>query len=94
MCPLSDPAKISEVGCVLASIISVVLGFVGIVLFVMLVIGGFKWLTSGGDPKGIEGAKATITNAIVGLLVIIFAYIILKIIETVTGIPVTKIPTP
>lgn len=56
----------------------------------MFLIGGFKYLTSGGDPKALEGAKGTLTHAILGLIVLVFAFLILVIIQAVTGVNVTQ----
>jgi hypothetical protein len=61
----------------------------------MLLVGGFKWLTSGGDAKKTEQARGTLTAAIFGLILIVSGYIILNIIQYFTGLNVTvfKIPT-
>lgn len=73
-----------------SNVVSVILGFGGIVLFVLLIVGGFNYLTSGGDPKKIEGAKATLTYAIIGIVVLVLAFLILRLIETLTGAKVTE----
>lgn len=72
------------------NVASAVLGLAGIALFIYLLIGGFKYLTSGGDPKAVEEAKKTLTYAIGGIILIAAAYLILKFIETFTGAPVTQ----
>lgn len=61
-----------------------------VALFLMLLTGGFSFLFSGGDPKKLEQARGTLTNAIIGLVVIISAYLILRIIQVFTGVEVTK----
>lgn len=60
-----------------------------VVLFLFLVIGGFKFITSGGDPKATESAKNTLTYAILGLVLLIGIWLILNFIEYFTGIQVT-----
>ena len=67
-----------------------------VVLFVMLVIGGFLYLSSGGDPKGIEQAKKTLTSAIAGIALLVLAWFVLNFIEVFTGVRVTvfSIPCP
>ena len=52
-----------------------------LVLFIMFVIGSFKYLTSLGSPEKIEEAKGTFKWAIIGLIVYVSAYIILTIID-------------
>jgi len=68
--------------------------FAGIVLFIVITTGGFKLLISSGDAKKLEMAKKTITTGILGLVIIVSAYLILKVIEVVTGVPVTVFTIP
>jgi hypothetical protein len=72
------------------SIVTVVLGFGGVVLFIMLIMGGFRFITAGGDPKAIEGAKKTLTYAIGGIVLIALSFLILRFISTFTGVDVTQ----
>ena len=59
---------------VVANVIRVVLGFLGIIAVIIIVIGGFEWMTSGGsDAKAKEG-KTRIVNGVIGLLIILAAY--------------------
>ena len=87
---VGDPAKLSDLEKVFGNVVNVALGFAGIVLFFMLIIGGFKYITAGGDPKGIEGARKTLTYAIAGMVLIALSYLILRFIESFTGAPVTE----
>jgi glucose uptake protein GlcU len=86
----NGPANIGNFGCIFDRVVGFALGFAGIVLFLLLIIGGFKYITSGGDPKAVEGAKKTLTYAIGGLIVILLSYLILVIIKDITGVDVTK----
>lgn len=89
-CVVGDVATIKGVECAFANFISVILALAGIVVFIMFLIGGFRYLTSGGDPKALESAKGTLTHAILGLIVLVFAFLILVIIQAVTGVNVTQ----
>ncbi|MFH1780893.1 MAG: pilin [Candidatus Nealsonbacteria bacterium] len=53
----------------------------GFATFVMIIVGGVKWLTSAGNPSRITDAKDQIKNAILGLLIILAAFIILQTIN-------------
>lgn len=53
----------------------------GIAAFVMLVWGGFVWLTSAGSPARIADAKDRIYSAFLGLLLILASYLIIQIIN-------------
>ena len=87
---VGDPAKLSDLEKVFGNVVSVALGFAGIVLFIMLIIGGFRYITAGGDPKGVESAKKTLTYAIGGIVLVALAFLILRFIESFTGAQVTQ----
>ncbi|TSC88773.1 MAG: conserved membrane protein of unknown function [Microgenomates group bacterium Gr01-1014_5] len=81
-----DVATIKGLEAIFENVISVALSFAGIVLFVMFLTGGFRYLTAGGDAKAVEAAKGTLTHAILGLVVLILAWIIIQFIEVLTGV--------
>ena len=87
--PLCAPA-LSELNTVFSNVVEVALWFGGIILFIMLLVGGFKYITSGGDPKSVEGAKRTLTFAIVGFVLLASAFLILRFIAYFTGANVTE----
>lgn len=62
----------------------------GLAAFVMVVWGGIQWLTSAGNPSKISDAKGRITSTLIGLLIILGSWIILKVINpqlTVLSVP-------
>lgn len=81
---------IGDLSKVFANIVRGALGLAGIVFFILLLIGGFRYITSGGDPKAVEGAQKTLTSAVIGLVVILLSFIILLLIQTITGVNVTN----
>lgn len=62
-----------EFSSVIADVVRVMGIIAGVLSVLFLVIGGIKYATSQGDPKGLSSAKSTITYAIAGLLVSILA---------------------
>lgn len=80
-----DPATLQQLEGIFKHILNIALTLGGLAVFIMLIIGGFKYLTSAGDPKQTESAQNTITMAIVGLLVAIGAWFILNFIAHFTG---------
>ncbi len=52
------------------------LSLLGLVFLGLMLYGGFRWMTARGDTKSVETAKDTITNAIIGLAIIVGAYAI------------------
>lgn len=86
-CMINGAPTIKCAEVVFADILRVVVTLAGIALFIMLVVGSFRFLTSGGDPKQTELARKTMTSAILGLVLIVGSYLILKLISDFTGIP-------
>jgi hypothetical protein len=58
---------------ILIAIIELLLKISGLIAVGFIIFGGIKYITSQGSPEGINGAKRTITNAIVGLIIALFA---------------------
>lgn len=87
----TDVATIGSLVSLFKNIVQAVVALAGVVLFVMLLIGGFSYLFSGGDQKKLEAAKGTISSAIIGLIVLISAYIIFSLIKMFTGTDITTI---
>lgn len=72
---------------VFTRILSALIPLGGIVLFIMLVIGGFMFITSSGDPRKTEGAKSTLTYAIAGIVLLASAFLIIELIANFVGVP-------
>lgn len=68
------------------NVVQAVVALAGVALFIMLLVGGFNFLFSGGDQKKLEAAKGTVTNAIIGIVIIVSAFLILKTITAFTGV--------
>lgn len=59
---------------VIGSIIKVFLMLLGTIFVILLLFGGFKWMTAQGDSKKVEDAKNLISNSVVGIVIILAAY--------------------
>jgi amino acid transporter len=59
---------------VIADIIEVVLGLLGVIFIILLVYAGYEWMTASGNEEKIDKAKSTIFRAIIGLAIVIAAY--------------------
>jgi hypothetical protein len=81
--PIStDPAAFVQ------RIYSVVLGLAGGIALILIIIAGYKFMTSQGNPESVKAATEGLTSAVVGLLFIIFAFVILQVI----GVDILQIP--
>ncbi|MCA1807365.1 MAG: pilin [Actinobacteria bacterium] len=59
---------------------------VGVISVIMIIIGGLKYITSGGDSGNVTGAKNTILYAVIGLVVVALAQVIVRfVLNTTTG---------
>lgn len=80
------PAELIGKDGVFTQITNTVLYIVGIVSVIMLIYGGLRYVTSGGDSKKVTDAKNTILYAIIGLIISILAFSIVNfVINAVTG---------
>lgn len=88
------PACISDILVVFQNIISFLAPAAAIAFLVVLLFGGFKFLTSGGDQKQVSSARSTMTYAIIGIILVVTSWLVLELIASVTGIDVTKVSLP
>lgn len=65
------------------TIINYILGAAGLVAVVYLIIGGFNYITSGGNEETTKKAVRTLLNAVIGLVVIFAAYAIVVTVQRV-----------
>lgn len=77
-----------SVGGIISGAINLVLIVVSLVFFFILVTGGLKWVTSGGDEKKVGEARGQITNALIGLAIVFASWAIMKLISTLFGIDI------
>jgi len=67
---------------VFKQITNVVLYIVGVIAVIMLIIGGVKYVISGGDAKKVTDAKNTVLYAIIGLIIAFLAFAIVNFVIT------------
>lgn len=84
-----SPAGLAEIEKVVSSTISAAVGLAFVASLVFLIWAGFKYLTSGGEPKAIASAHQTATWALLGILFLAISWLILQLIQAFTGVPVT-----
>jgi len=74
--------------------ISFILIIAAIAFFFMLVLGGIRWITSGGDKGKTEAARNQITAGLVGLVIVFAAWAILTLIENFFGVNLQSFTVP
>lgn len=60
----------------------------GLIIFFMIVFGGFTVISNAGNKDKVKDGSKIITSAIIGLLVLFGSYWIIQIIQVVTGVPI------
>ncbi len=65
-----------DVRSIIANIIKAVLGFLALIFLIIIIIGGFEWMTAGGNEEKVKKAKSRISNGIIGVVIILSAYAI------------------
>jgi len=75
-----------SIGSILSRAIPVLFIVAGIALLLMILMSGFTFLTSAGDPKKMESGKNQLTYAIVGFVIIFAAFWIVQIFGAMFGL--------
>lgn len=75
-----------KLGDIISPAINYIFVIAGLLLLVYLIYGGFHFMISVGDPKGMQEAQGKITNALAGFLIIFLAYWIVQILSSVLGL--------
>jgi len=66
--PQSDPREIAS------NIIKIVLGFLGLLAVIIILIGGFRWMTAGGNEDSVADAKKILIAGVIGLVIILASW--------------------
>ena len=69
---------------IVIEVIKIFLGFVGLIVIVILIWGGFRWMNAGGNDEELKKSKQVITRALIGLVIIIASYAITEFIVYLT----------
>ncbi len=70
----------------IGNLIRVMLGFLGVVAVIIILLGGFKWMTAGGNDEKVQEAKNLIIAGIIGLAIILSAFAIASfVISSIIG---------
>ena len=72
----------ADIKTTVQKILNVILGFLGIIATLIILLGGFKWMTSQGNTDKVDEAKKLIGAGVVGLIIILAAYAIVKFVLT------------
>ena len=78
----SGPAGKTDFGALTVQVISIALMVVGTLAIMFLIWGGARYITARGNEEQAEDAKRTLTNAIIGIVVVILSFVIIRVIAS------------
>ncbi|MBU1349877.1 hypothetical protein KKA20_00980 [Patescibacteria group bacterium] len=66
----------SSVSSIISAVIKIALSLLGVVFLLLMLYGGYLWMTARGNEQEVEKAKNIITSAVIGMLIVIGSYAI------------------
>ena len=72
----------TDIKQVIINIIQFLLGFLAIIAIIIVLYGGWQWMTAAGNEEKITSARATLTAGLIGLVIILAAYAITSFVIT------------
>jgi len=78
--------EFQDIGGIVSKLLPYLFAGAGLLLLLFLLYGGISLMLSRGDPKAVQSAKDKITGAIVGFVIVFFAYWIVQIVGKILGI--------
>lgn len=85
----------ASLGSILGFVITIMFIIAVLIALAFLILGGIKWITSGGDKGGVENARNQIIAAVVGLIIVFLSFFILNLVLGAFGLSLfdLKLPT-
>ena len=77
-CTVAGEDATTKIDNIVHTVVNLLSAVVGIVAVIMIIVGGFRYITSGGNDTSVTSAKNTILYAIIGLVVVALAQIIVR----------------
>ena len=87
--PIDINSQQLKLGSIIGAVLPYIFGAAGIALLIYLILGGLQLMISRGDPKAMQSAQAKITNALIGFVIIIFAFFIVQLFGQLFGLQST-----
>ena len=76
----------SNIGELFTNVVLLALAAAALIFLAMMIWGGLRYLNAGGDPKNADAARSTLTNAGIGLLIVVVSLAIIEIITNLFGL--------
>jgi len=79
---LNSATSLSEL---IVGIVNIMLLFAGSVAVIFVIVGGYQYVTSGGNEEQAEKGRKTLVNSIIGIVIIVLAYVVINVISNLVG---------
>jgi hypothetical protein len=79
---------------VLQNLITLAISAGGLWLLIQLILGGYFFITAGGDKEGVQKGVSKIKNALTGMVILLSIFVIMWIVEALFGIPLLTFNIP
>jgi len=90
----TDRVSFTSVGEIISLLLVPIFALAGMIALLFLIWGGFRFLTSRGDPKAADTARSIITSSIIGLLIVIFSVAIFVIVGAALKVDIFTVFAP
>lgn len=81
-CPSNEPNAICSLGQGTSKLVMPFFSLAAVIVVIYFLVGAYKYLTSGGNKEEVEGARNMITHAIIGFILLMFAFLVLQFLMT------------
>ena len=81
-------------GNAISNILFLAFAIAALIVLIMLIIGAFEWISSGGDKENVAKARNRIINALIGLAVLAVAFALANVFAQFTGINLQNLTIP
>lgn len=85
---------VADVSTLISAVFNVAIIVAIVFVFAMLILGGYGWLTAGGDKAKVEEARTRITNALIGLAIVASAWALITLVAQFFGVSFDNIEIP
>lgn len=85
-----EPAQLTDLSSYIGNVLIAIIPLIGVISFIMILVGGFTFLAGAGNPDSMKKGKAIMGGAIAGIVMAIGSWLILLLIEKLTGARVTN----
>ena len=77
---------IENLGQLVSRVLTFLLPLAGVILLFVFIWGGYDYMMSQGNPEKVKSAQAKITTGVIGFALLIFSYLLVRLISTIFGL--------